>query len=208
MTCLKNLADYLKEKARLLITDASILYDQLTIWTIPDNLKKLLIFLRDDDVCLFKQLVELTAIDYPEKEYRFVVVYHLLSYKKNQRIVVKVAINEDQTLPSICKLYKSANWMEREVWDMYGIRFEGHPDLRRLLTDYGFEGHPLRKDFPLTGFVEVHYNQEEKRVKYAPVVLQQDYRNFDFTSPWKGMDTILPGDEKAIKEISEKEQKE
>ena len=137
------------------------------------------------------------AVDYPEREERFSVVYHLLSVSQNQRIRVKVTTNEDTPVPSVSGVYSSAGWFERETWDLYGIFFSDHPDLRRLLTDYGFDGHPLRKDFPLTGYVEVRYDDAKKRVVYEPVSLTQDFRSFDFMSPWEGMTTVLPGDEKA-----------
>jgi NADH-quinone oxidoreductase subunit C len=155
---------------------------------------KVLTFLKDDPACLFKQLVDLCGVDWPGREQRFDVVYHLLSMKHNQRIRVKVQADEDTAVPSVTGVFKAAGWFEREAWDMYGVRFSDHPDLRRILTDYGFEGHPLRKDFPLTGYVEVRYDNEQKRVVYEPVKLTQDYRSFDFLSPWEGP---LPGDEKA-----------
>ena len=141
-------------------------------------------------------LLDVTAVDYPERDERFEVVYHLLSLKHNQRVRVKLAADEETPVPSVTEVFNSANWLEREAWDMYGIYFSGHPDLRRLLTDYGFEGHPLRKDFPLTGYVEVRYDEDQKRVVYEPVKLSQEFRSFDFMSPWEGM-LQLPGDEKA-----------
>jgi NADH-quinone oxidoreductase subunit C len=155
-----------------------------------------LTYLRDQPNCQFKMLVDLCGVDYPEREQRFEVVYHLLSLKHNQRIRVKVATDEATPVPSVTGVFGSANWYEREVWDMYGIYFADHPDLRRLLTDYGFEGHPMRKDFPQTGYVEVRYDEEQKRVVYEPVHLRQDWRSFDFLSPWEG-GGLLPGDEKA-----------
>ncbi len=141
-------------------------------------------------------VLDVTAVDYPQRDERFEVVYHLLSLKHNQRIRVKLAAGEETPVPSVTEVFNSANWLEREAWDMYGIYFSGHPDLRRLLTDYGFEGHPLRKDFPLTGYVEVRYDEDQKRVVYEPVKLSQEFRSFDFMSPWEGM-LQLPGDEKA-----------
>jgi len=153
-------------------------------------------FLRDDAKCLFQMLVDLCGVDYPEREQRFEVVYNLLSLKHNRRLRVKVNTGEDQPVPSVAAVFQTAGWFEREAWDLYGIYFADHPDLRRLLTDYGFEGHPLRKDFPLTGRVEVRYDTEQKRVVYEPVKLTQEFRSFDFVSPWEGMTRPLPGDEK------------
>lgn len=159
---------------------------------------KVLTHLRDATDCAFEQLMDITAVDYPDREERFEVVYILLSLKRNQRIKVKVATDEDTPVASAISVYSAANWYERETWDMYGVFFDGHPDLRRILTDYGFEGHPFRKDFPLTGYVEVRYDEDQKRVVYEPVKLTQDFRSFDFLSPWEGMTNVmLPGDEKA-----------
>lgn len=160
------------------------------------HLLPLLEFLRDDAKCLFKQLVDVTAVDWPAREKRFDVVYQLLSFKHNKRIRVKVQADEQTQVPSASALFSSAIWFEREVFDMYGVQFSGHPDLRRILTDYGFEGHPQRKDFPLTGYVELRYDEVKKRVVYEPVKLTQAYRSFDFLSPWEGADYVLPGDEK------------
>ncbi|HXN42758.1 MAG TPA: NADH-quinone oxidoreductase subunit C, partial [Xanthobacteraceae bacterium] len=154
-------------------------------------------FLRDDERCLFWCIIDITAVDWPGREQRFDVVYHLLSPRRNQRIRVKVQTDEATPVPSVISVYRGADWFEREVYDLYGVLFSGHPDLRRLLTDYGFEGHPLRKDFPLTGFVEVRWDDELKRVVYDPVRLAQEFRNFDFLSPWEGPEYLLPGDEKA-----------
>jgi NADH-quinone oxidoreductase subunit C len=158
---------------------------------------KVLTFLRDDPNCQFVQLVDLCGADYPERAERFEVVYHFLSVHHNLRIRVKTATDGVATVPSIVDLFPAANWYEREAYDLYGVLFEGHPDLRRILTDYGFRGHPLRKDFPLTGFVELRYDEEQKRVVYEPVKLPQEFRNFDFLSPWEGAEYALPGDEKA-----------
>jgi len=169
------------------------------LWVPAAALIKAMTFLRDDAKCLFKLLVDICGVDYPERERRFEVVYNLLSLKHNLRLRVKLATGEDQPVPSLTGLFKTAGWFEREAWDLYGIYFSGHPDLRRILTDYGFEGHPLRKDFPLTGFVEVRYDIEQKRVVYEPVKLRQEFRTFDFQSPWEGMVRPLPGDEKAEK---------
>ncbi len=160
----------------------------------PESIARVLAFLRDDARCQFRQLVDLCGVDFPERAKRFEVVYNLLSLKLNQRVRVKLAVGEDEPVPSVVDVFPCAAWYEREAWDLYGIPFAGNPDLRRLLTDYGFDGHPLRKDFPLTGLVEVRYDDEQKRVVYEPVKLIQDFRNFDFLSPWEGM---LHGDEKA-----------
>jgi NADH-quinone oxidoreductase subunit C len=157
----------------------------------------LLLFLRDHQSSLCKQLVDICGVDYPERDARFSVLYQLLSLKHNQRLTVEVMVDESVIVPSVVDVFQSANWFEREVYDMYGVKFSGHPDLRRILTDYGFEGYPLRKDFPLTGYVEVRYDDAQKKVVYEPVKLQQEFRNFDFQSPWEGADYVLPGDEKA-----------
>jgi NADH-quinone oxidoreductase subunit C len=162
-----------------------------------ESILRVLAFLRDDGRCLFKQLVDLCGVDYPDRAERFEIVYNLLSLKLNQRIRLKVRTDEDHPVPSCAALFSAAGWYEREAWDLFGVYFSDHPDLRRLLTDYGFEGHPLRKDFPLTGYVEPRYDEEQKRVVYEPVKLKQEFRSFDFLSPWEGMNHILPGDEKA-----------
>ena len=154
-------------------------------------------FLRDDERCAFKVLVDVCGVDYPDRPERFEVVYNLLSLRHNARIRVKVSTDENTPVPSATAVFSAAGWWEREAWDLYGIYFADHPDLRRILTDYGFEGHPMRKDFPLTGYVEVRYDPEQKRVVYEPVKLTQDFRSFDFLSPWEGMTPVLPGDEKA-----------
>jgi NADH-quinone oxidoreductase subunit C len=172
---------------------------ELTIEVPADALSSTMKFLRDDANCLFKGLMDICGVDYPELEKRFEVVYNLLSYKHNQRIRVKLHTDADTPVPSIVKIFPTAGWFERECWDMYGVFFSDHDDLRRLLTDYGFEGHPLRKDFPLTGYVEVRYDDEQKRVIYEPVKLTQAFRSFDFMSPWEWMTRQLPGDEKAEK---------
>ncbi len=179
------------------ITNVEIIRDQLVLWTRFDSVVPVLTFLRDDPGCQFKMLVDLTAVDYPERPERFEVVYNLLSLKHNRRVRLKLAVADGVPVPSVSEIFGAANWYEREVWDMFGIAFTGHPDMRRILTDYEFEGHPLRKDFPLTGYVEVRYDDEQKRVVYEPVKLAQEFRNFDFVSPWEGMNTLLPGDEKA-----------
>ena len=172
-------------------------HGELAIVAPASHIAKLLTFLREDAACQFTILIDITAVDWPERAMRFDVIYNLLSLTHNQRIRVKVACDESDPVPSVTSVYSAAAWYEREVWDMYGIMFSDHPDLRRLLTDYGFEGHPLRKDFPLTGYVEVRYDDEEKRVVYEPVKLTQEFRRFDFMSPWEGAQYILHGDEKA-----------
>ena len=194
---LQELSSYIGEAVGGLVASADIAYGELTLKTDGARVIDLLTFLRDDVQCGFVNLVDICGVDWPARAERFDVVYHLLSPRQNQRIRVKVATGEDQPVPSACAVYPGADWFEREAYDMYGILFTGHPDLRRILTDYGFEGHPLRKDFPTTGFVEVRYDDEVKRVVYEPVELKQEFRNFDFLSPWEGTDYVLPGDEKA-----------
>ena len=194
---LKDLSDYLVEVKGDLIDRAELAYDELTLTAQPVNLIELMTFLRDDAQCQFVSFIDICGVDWPGRVERFDVVYHLLSPRQNFRIRVKVMTSEDAPVPSLTPVYPGADWFEREAYDLYGILFTGHPDLRRILTDYGFEGHPLRKDFPLTGFVEVRYDDEVKRVVYEPVELRQEFRNFDFLSPWEGTDYVLPGDEKA-----------
>ena len=177
------------------VLHSEIQFDEISITVKHDEIQRALTYLRDDVNCQFKQLVDICGADYPEREKRFEVVYNLLSLTHNRRVRVKVLV-AGEGVPSAVPVFSTAGWFEREVWDMYGIFFEGNPDLRRILTDYGFEGHPLRKDFPLTGFVEIRYDEEQKRVVYEPVKLAQDFRNFDFLSPWEGPGA-LPGDEKA-----------
>ena len=179
------------------VTAFSVKHGELTVLTRPSCITKVLKFLRDDSQCQFKQLIDVCGADYPERAERFDVVYHLLSLTHNQRIRVKLHTDEETPVPSAIDIYSTAGWFERETWDLYGVMFTGHPDLRRILTDYGFQGFPLRKDFPLTGYVEVRYSEEHKRVVYEPVSLVQDFRSFDFMSPWEGAEYILPGDEKA-----------
>ncbi len=194
---LNELATYLAETKGALIAQSEIRFGELAVTTTGENLIALLTFLRDDARCGFVNIIDVCGVDWPSREQRFDVVYHLLSPKRNLRIRVKVATAEDEPVPSATPVYPGADWFEREAWDMYGILFTGHPDLRRILTDYGFEGHPLRKDFPTTGYVEVRYDDALKRVVYEPVELKQEFRNFDFLSPWEGTDYVLPGDEKA-----------
>ena len=174
-----------------------VAHEELNVATTIDHLVELLRILRDDEAFRFNQLIDICGVDYPEREQRFDVVYHLISYVKNVRLRLKVQTDEDTPVPSVTEVYPSANWFERETFDMYGVFFSGHPDLRRILTDYGFHGYPLRKDFPMTGYVEVRWDEELKRVIYEPVKLVQEYRAFDFTSPWEGANYVLPGDEKA-----------
>jgi len=193
---LRDLGDYLEAAIGNDLLAVDIAYDQLNLHINRDSVIKVLTFLRDDQNCQFKQLVDLTAVDHPDQAERFVVVYNMLSLKLNQRVRVKLATDERTPVASVSGVFSSAIWLEREAWDMFGIFFANHPDLRRILTDYGFEGHPLRKDFPLTGFKEVRYDEEQKRVVYEPVKLPQEFRRFDFMSPWEGM-LHLPGDEKA-----------
>lgn len=197
---LKDLADYIEEELDEYILGFAFINRELVVNAKRESIIKVLSFLRDDKECACQILVDLTAVDYPDRAERFDVVYNLLSLKQNHRIRVKVSTDEEKTVPSVSEVYSFAGWCEREVWDMYGIVFDNHPDLRRILTDYGFEGHPLRKDFPLTGYVELRYDEEQKRVVYEPVKLQQDFRNFDYLSPWEGMTNVqLPGDEKGMK---------
>ena len=194
---LSELGNYLKDRAGVSLKSVELAYGELTVGVEVSELIATLIFLRDDAQCQFISLIDISGVDYPSRAERFDVVYHLLSPHQNLRIRVKVATDEDTPVPSATPVYLGADWYERETYDLYGVLFSGHPDLRRILTDYGFEGHPLRKDFPLTGFVEVRYDDEVKRVVYEPVELRQEFRNFDFQSPWEGTDYVLPGDEKA-----------
>jgi NADH-quinone oxidoreductase subunit C len=194
---LSELSTYIREARPTLVEDVFIAYGELTLLTAGANVVDLLTFLRDDPRCAFVNFIDACGVDYPARVKRFDVVYHLMSPKQNQRIRVKLATAEEEPVPSVTSVYPGADWAEREAWDMYGILFTGHPDLRRILTDYGFEGHPLRKDFPTTGFVEVRYDDSLKRVVYEPVELRQEFRSFDFLSPWEGPEYVLPGDEKA-----------
>ena len=196
---LMDLKAYVGEKLDGKVDDAEIAYEELNLTTSPDNIVAVMKFLRDDVQTQFHSFIDACGVDYPERAQRFEVVYHLLSPRQNMRVRVRVKTDADTPVPSIVEIYPGADWFEREAYDLYGILFTGHPDLRRLLTDYGFEGHPLRKDFPLTGFTEVRYDDAEKRVVYEPVELRQEFRNFDFLSPWEGTDYVLPGDEKETK---------
>ena len=194
---LQELGGYIAEKLGASVTGVTFAYGDLTVLAEASDIVSVLTFLRDDADCAFVCFIDICGVDYPEREKRFDVVYHLLAPYKNRRIRVKVQADEETPVPSVIEVFPSANWYEREAFDLYGILFSGHPDLRRLLTDYGFAGHPLRKDFPLTGYVEVRYDDESKRVVYEPVKLTQEFRAFDYLSPWEGTDYVIPGDEKA-----------
>ena len=196
----RELGDFISTALGAALDSVEIKLGELMITCAPGQLLKVAKFLRNDSNCRFEMLIDICGVDYPDREKRFDAVYNLLSLKHNYRIRVKVAVSEDESVPSLVDVYPSAGWFEREAYDLYGIFFEGNPDLRRILTDYGFEGHPFRKDFPLTGYVEVRYDVDQKRVVYEPVKLQQEFRSFDFESPWEGMlqpRRTLPGDEKA-----------
>ena len=194
---LQDIGDFICSKMESGVKSASVEHDELTLIVERDEILSVLKFLRDDPQCKFHCIIDICGVDYPARENRFDVVYHLLSLKQNSRIRVKLETDEDTPVPSCVSIFPGALWLEREAYDMYGIAFDGHPDLRRLLTDYGFQGYPLRKDFPTTGYVEVRYDETQKRVVYEPVKLPQEFRNFDFQSPWEGTDYVLPGDEKA-----------
>ncbi|OLP58492.1 NADH-quinone oxidoreductase subunit C [Xaviernesmea oryzae] len=194
---LNDLAGTIREALGERVLSANIAFGDLTVVTTRDAIIPVLTFLRDDPRCRFVNFVDICGVDWPQRAERFDVVYHLLSPTRNLRVRVKVSTGEDEPVPSATAVYPGADWFEREAYDLYGILFTGHPDLRRILTDYGFEGYPLRKDFPMTGYVEVRYDDEAKRVVYEPVALRQEFRNFDFLSPWEGTDYVLPGDEKA-----------
>ncbi|NHQ72923.1 NADH-quinone oxidoreductase subunit C [Roseovarius gahaiensis] len=193
---LKELGAHIEAKRPDCVLGWDVTHDELNVTVALANIVGLVEFLKTDQTCKFSTLVDITGVDYPERAKRFDVVYHFLSMYQNQRIRLRVAVREEDMVPSISDVHPSANWFEREVFDMFGILFSGHPDLRRILTDYGFRGHPLRKDFPTTGYTEVRYDEVQKRVIYEPVSLVQEYRQFDFMSPWEGADYILPGDEK------------
>ena len=203
---LKDLATHLDATLGDYIQSSTIALGELSLEIRVEALERVIKFLRDDSACHFEMLIDICGVDYPERDPRFDVVYHLLSVSNNMRIRVKVGVEEEASVPSVAALYSTAGWFEREVWDLLGIYVTDHPDLRRLLTDYGFEGHPLRKDFPLTGYVELRYDDEQKRVVYEPVKLTQEFRTFDFMSPWEGAEYILPGDEKAADAAGEGEE--
>ena len=187
---LKKLEKFINSELAINIKGSSIINDELLIEIKQESLIETVQFLKSNDNCKFRQLIDIAGVDYPDEEERFQLVYLLLSHENNTRIKLLIKIKPNQNINSLTKIFPSANWMEREVFDMYGIKFRNHPDLRRILTDYGFKGHPLRKDFPLTGFNEVRYSEKEKKVIYEPVKLEQNYRNFDFESPWEGTDYI------------------
>ena len=196
---LKSLGEHIASSLPGAVLSQTIAFGELTLMLDVAKLVETVVFLRDDPTCRFICFIDTTAVDYPEREHRFDVVTHLLSPKYIRRIRLKIETDERSAVPSLVDVFPAANWFEREVWDLFGIYFSGHPDLRRLLTDYGFEGHPLRKDFPMTGYVEVRWDDEQKRVVNEPVVLNQAFRSFDFLSPWEGSgDYVLPGDEKAM----------
>ena len=192
-----DLGEHIASELQELGVTHAMSHDELTLHTNGDNIVDVLRFLRDDPSCQFVCFIDICGVDYPAREQRFDVVYHLLSPYQNTRVRVKVQTDEDTPVPSAVEVFLAANWFEREAFDLYGILFSGHPDLRRILTDYGFAGHPLRKDFPMTGYVEVRYDDEKKKVVYEPVKLVQEFRNFDYLSPWEGTEYELPGDEKA-----------
>jgi NADH-quinone oxidoreductase subunit C len=197
MSDLQTLGEHIKTNLGESCTGFEIAYNELSIHAQASDIVKTIAFLRDDEKCQFFNFIDICGVDYPAREKRFDVVYHMMSPSLLQRIRIKLQVDEMTTVPSIIDEFPGSDWFEREAYDMYGIVFTGHPDMRRILTDYGFEGHPLRKDFPLTGYVEVRYDDEEKRVVYEPVKLAQEFRQFDFLSPWEGTDYVLPGDEKA-----------
>ena len=197
---LKDLNDFLMSNCSEDIISSVIEYNHLSITIVVSSLQKITSLLKNNNVCKFKTLIDITAIDYPEREERFCLVYHYLSMQQNLRIRIKSSVKEDQIVPSITNLFLSANWFEREVFDMYGILFSNHPDMRRILTDYGFQGHPLRKDFPTTGYLELRYDQEKKKVIYEPVKLTQEFRKFDFMSPWEGEAFNFDNDDRELDE--------
>jgi NADH-quinone oxidoreductase subunit C len=194
---LDRLGHTIKNALSASVTAYTVARGELTIEAKAADVIKVATFLRDDPACQFINIIDVTAVDWPSREQRFDVVYHFLSPRLNQRVRLKVATDETTPVPSLISVFRGADWFERETYDLYGVLFTGHPDMRRILTDYGFEGHPLRKDFPLTGFVEVRWDDEQKRVVYDKVTLAQEFRSFDFLSPWEGTDYVLPGDEKA-----------
>ena len=193
---MNDLGTHLELKRPDCVLSRAVTHGELTVDVAPANIAGFVDFLKSDPTCKFNSLIDITAVDYPGRAKRFDVVYHFLSMYQNHRIRLRIQVREEDLVPSIIDVHPSANWFEREVFDMFGILFSGHPDLRRLLTDYGFRGYPLRKDFPTTGYTEVRYDEAQKRVVYEPVSLVQEYRQFDFMSPWEGAEYILPGDEK------------
>jgi len=201
---MQNLSEHIAEHLGDILVSREVRLNELILTVRKDAIVRALTFLRDDSTLDCKMLVDVCGVDYPSREERFEVVYNLLSLRQNHRVRVKITTDEDTPVPSVAEVFSSANWFEREVWDLYGVFFADHPDLRRILTDYGFEGHPLRKDFPMTGHVEVRYDDEDKRVVYEPVRLPQEFRSFDFLSPWEGAERQLPGDEKVDETAAEK----
>jgi len=199
-----DLGEYLNTAMASAVLDTKVAHGELTITVAREQILQVLKFLRDDSRCRFEILIDICGVDWPGRANRFDLVYHLLSARNNQRIRVKLEVDEMTQVPSAVAVYSAANWYEREAYDMYGILFSGHPDLRRLLTDYGFQGYPMRKDFPLSGYVEVRYDDIRKRVVYEPVKLTQEFRAFDFESPWEGTEYIIPGDEKASRAVNDK----
>jgi len=199
-----DLGEYLNTAMASAVLDTKVAHGELTITVAREQILQVLKFLRDDSRCRFEILIDICGVDWPGRANRFDLVYHLLSARNNQRIRVKLEVDEMTQVPSAVGVYSAANWYEREAYDMYGILFSGHPDLRRLLTDYGFQGYPMRKDFPLSGYVEVRYDDIRKRVVYEPVKLTQEFRAFDFESPWEGTEYIIPGDEKASRAVNDK----
>jgi NADH-quinone oxidoreductase subunit C len=192
-----DLGEYIADALSDEVLGFEVARDELAIEVNAASIVRTLTFLRDDANCQFQQVMDICGVDRPDREKRFEVVYNLLSLKHNQRLRIKFSVAEDEVVPSVTGVFNAAGWWEREVWDLFGIPFSGHPDLRRILTDYGFEGHPLRKDFPLSGYVEMRYDDEQKRVVYEPVKLTQEFRRFDFLSPWEGLPETLPGEGKA-----------
>ena len=197
MSDLQILGNHIKAGLGISCLGFDVAHGELNIYVQPADIVNVIKFLRDNEKCQFFNFIDICGVDYPSREKRFDVVYHMMSPSLLQRIRIKLQVDEMTTVPSIIDEFPGSDWFEREAYDMYGIVFTGHPDMRRILTDYGFEGHPLRKDFPLTGYVELRYDDEEKRVVYEPVKLAQEFRQFDFLSPWEGTDYVLPGDEKA-----------
>ncbi|EYD71288.1 NADH-quinone oxidoreductase subunit C [Limimaricola hongkongensis] len=194
---LNDLGAHLESKRPDCVTGWEVAFGELTVTVTPEAIPGVVELLKTDPTCRFSTLIDITAVDYPGREKRFDMVYHFLSMYQNQRIRIRAEVREDEMVPSIIEIHPSSNWFEREVFDMFGIIFTGHPDLRRILTDYGFRGFPLRKDFPTTGYTEVRFDEVQKRVVYEPVKLVQEYRQFDFMSPWEGAQYVLPGDDKA-----------
>lgn len=194
---LQELADHITRRRANDVLSTEIAFDQLTVTVQASAMPEFAEFLRDDINCRFSTLLDITAIDWPTRAARFDIVWNFLSMWRNQRVRVKAALREDEMVPSLTSVFPGANWYEREIFDLFGVMFSGHPDLRRILTDYGFRGHPLRKDFPTSGYVELRYDEVQKRCVYEPINLVQEYRQFDFLSPWEGAKYVLPGDEKA-----------